>query len=213
MRIVFFFQIKFHLELTHQSNSHNFPWFLLTWEEGGLRKWELCLCIVYQIHLGTLVDVEAVVHLYRKEKPPKHRDGKLLWEGRSVTLGCLFCVMKMCWCHGHSHPSLLDFVVKRGALPLCVLVKSYGRSFVPCQPAVWLQGVPSPSSQPLHKQTQQFKCWYSRWFNSSDLSVAEFQALCRLCSALHPASMYFSLYPLFPPSFSISFREAWNSGE
>lgn len=71
MRIVLFFQIKFHLEPTHPSNSHNCPWFILTWEEGRLRKGELWFCIIYQIHLVTLVDVEGVVGSLQEGKPSK----------------------------------------------------------------------------------------------------------------------------------------------
>lgn len=63
-----FFQIKFHLELTHPSNSHGFPWFILTWEEGRIKKGELWFCLIYQIYLGTLVDFEGLVLFLQEEK-------------------------------------------------------------------------------------------------------------------------------------------------
>lgn len=66
-----FLPIKFHLEPTRPSNSHNFPWFILTWEEGRLRKGELWFCIIYQIHLWTLVDVEGVVASLQEGKKPQ----------------------------------------------------------------------------------------------------------------------------------------------
>lgn len=149
-----FFQIKFHMELTCPSNSHNFSWFILTWEEGRLKKGELRFCLIYQIHVETLIDVEGMVTSLQDEKNPQSpflQDGKLQWEGRSVTLCCLFCVMKMCWCNGHSHPSPLDFVIKRRALPLRALGQKLPEIF--CSPSAG--GVIAGCAQSMHPATTQ----------------------------------------------------------
>lgn len=163
-----FFKIKFYLELTCLSNSHSFPWYILTWKEARLKKGEPWFCLMYQIPLGTSVDVERLVFSSQEGHPTTStflRASCSQW-GRPVILCLLFCVIKMCWCNGHGYPALLYF----SELCRCVrTVKSYYRSFVHRQPGVWLQGVPSPRIQPLHKQIQQLKCWYfvyCCWVNS-----------------------------------------------
>lgn len=213
---MFFFQIKFHLELTHPNNSHNFSWLMLTWEEGRLRKGELSASYIKYIWSGNFGRSWRNGRIFtgRKKKTQSTFlwDDKLQWEGRFVTLCHLFCVMKMCWCHGSSYPSLLDFVTKRRALPLCLPGQKLPEIFCSSSAGAVIAGcAQSMHPTPTHAN-QQFKCWYSWWFNSSDFPVAEFQALYRLHSDLQPACMHFYLYPLFSQAFSISFKEMWNSG-
>lgn len=120
------------------------------------------------------------LHLYRKEKNPKAHFYETANCSERIDLWP--CTTSFVWrkCADAmvTATPLSWILLWKGELCHCVhLVKSYRRSFVPRQPGVWLQGVPSPCIQPLHKQAQQLKCWHSWWFNSSDRSVAEFQDL------------------------------------